>query len=116
MSDTNGPGKSRLDIIEEMIVRQERANEAAHERFEAEDKRLLTAQILMNGAMQKMNEAVERTSAAVEKTNEKVDLLVDRMITLELKMEETNGKLDALIVTVDGFIRRPPDSNLPATA
>jgi len=99
MSETNGGnGSSRLDRIEKMleshgrmkmehelaigainetIARAERANEAARERFEEEDKRLLTAQILMNGAMQKM----------------------------ALAMEETTGKLDALINTVDGIIR-----------
>jgi len=106
MSETNGGnGNSRLDRIEKMleshgrmmvdhdlaiaainetIARAERANEIARERFEAarerfeeEDKRLLTAQILMNGAMQKM----------------------------ALAMEETTGKLDALINTVDGIIR-----------
>ncbi len=63
--------------IDEMLARAELRNEAARERFEEEDKRLLTAQILMNGAMQKM----------------------------ALAMEETTGKLDALINTVDGIIR-----------
>jgi hypothetical protein len=77
MSETNGQGKSRLDRIEELIEKQVLANEAAHERFEAEDKRLLTAQILMNDAMVKMAGA----------------------------MEETTGKLNALIDTVDGIIR-----------
>jgi hypothetical protein len=38
VSETNGHGKSRLDRIEELIERQERANQAAHELFEAEDK------------------------------------------------------------------------------
>ncbi len=66
-----------IAAINEIVARTERANEAAHERFEVEDKRLLTAQILMNGAMQKM----------------------------ALAMEETTGKLDALIKTVDGIIR-----------
>jgi len=42
----------------------------------------------MNGAMQKMAET---------------------MTSLELKMEETTGKLNALIDTVDGNIRRRPD-------
>jgi hypothetical protein len=66
-----------IAAIDEIVTRAERANEAAHERFAEEDKRLLTAQILMNGAMQKM----------------------------ALAMEETTGKLDALINTVDGIIR-----------
>ena len=88
MSETNG--QSRLDRIEAIlerqgtlivsieasIERQERANEAAHERFESEDKRLLTAQILMNGALEKM---------------------LNGIITLELKMQETTEKLNALI-------------------
>jgi hypothetical protein len=88
--------------IDASIERQERANEAAHQRFEEEDKRLLTAQILMNGAMQKMADSIQK--------------MVDGMTSLELKLEETTGKLNALIETVDGIIRRPPDPNLPATA
>ena len=102
MDESNGSGKSRLDRIEEIlerhstmmisidasIERQVLANEAAHEFFQAEDQRLLTAQILMNGAMQK---------------------LVESMSTLELKMEETTAKLNALIDTVDGMIRKKPE-------
>jgi hypothetical protein len=91
MGETNG--QSRLDRIEAIIERQERKNEAAHERFEEEDKRLLTAQILMNSALEKTNIAVEK--------------MVDGMITLELKMQETTEKLNALISTVDGIIRKP---------
>jgi hypothetical protein len=115
VSETNGHGESRLDRIERIlerhssmierhdamierhdammvsidasIERQVLANEAARERFESEDKRLLTAQILMNGAMQKMAEG---------------------MVSLESKMEETTGKLNALIDTVDGVIRKRP--------
>ena len=86
MNGENGHGTSRLDRIEEMIERQMLANEAAHEQFAAENQRLLTAQILMNGAMQKMAEG---------------------MTSLEAKMEETTGKLNALIDTVDGIIRKP---------
>jgi hypothetical protein len=104
MSETNG--QSRLDRIEAIleshstmivsieasIERQERANEVAHERFKEEDKRLLTAQILMNAALEKTNIAVEKMG--------------DGMITLELKMQETTEKLNALISTVDGIIRK----------
>ena len=67
MSDTNGQGKSRLDRIEEMIERQVLANEAAHEFFREEDKRLLTAQILMNGAMQKTVQSMEKMAGTVDK-------------------------------------------------
>jgi hypothetical protein len=102
MDESNGSGKSRLDRIEEIlerhstiminidasIERQVLANEAAHEFFQAEDQRLLTAQILMNGTMQK---------------------LVESMATLELRMEETTAKLNALIDTVDGIIRKKPE-------
>jgi len=79
--------EASTDSINASIDRQIFANEAAHERFEAEDKRLLTAQILMNGAMQKM---------------------ADGMVSLELKMEETTDKLNALIATVDGLIGKRP--------
>src|SRR5579862_5499158 len=110
MSEPNGNGKSRLDRMEEIlerhsmmlvdtdqrhqasidrinasIERQVLANETAHDLFQAEDKRLVTAQILMNGAMQKMAEG---------------------MTSLALKMEKTTGKLNALIDTVDGIIRK----------
>ena len=91
MSESNGKGESRLDRIEALIEHAEkvnaeraRVNETAHERFEEGHRQLLTAQILMNGAMQKM---------------------ADGMISLEAKMEETTGKLNALIDTVDGIIR-----------
>jgi hypothetical protein len=101
MSETNG--RSRLDRIEELlerhssfhiehemrmariealIERQELANEAARERFNEEGQRLLTAQNLMNGAMQNMAEG---------------------MRALELKTEETTEKLNALIHTIDGM-------------
>ena len=80
----NGQEKSRLDRIEEMIERQVLANEAAHERFEAEDKRLLTAQILMNDAMTKMLGTMEK---------------------LETRMLESTEKFDALIHVVDGIVR-----------
>jgi hypothetical protein len=116
MDESNGSGKSRLDRIEEIlerhstmmisidasIERQVLANDAAHESFQAEDKRLLTAQILMNGAMQKL---VETTDKLVETTHK----LVESMSTLELKMEETTAKLNALIDTVDGMIRKKPE-------
>ena len=85
MSDANGQGQSRLYCIEDMIERQVMANHATRELFQAEDKRLLTAQILMNGAMKKMAET---------------------MTLLELRMEETTGKLNALIDSVGGIIRK----------
>lgn len=87
MSETNGQSKSRLDRIEEMIERQERANEAAHARFEAEDQRLLTAQILMHDAMKKVNDSLAK---AEETTNAAVARAV-------MALQKTNVKLDALI-------------------
>ncbi len=113
---TNGNGKSRLDRIEEIlerhsliflehggllqdhkaaierhdeaiariddtIERQVLASEAAHERFREEDRSLLRAQVIMH----------------------------DNMLRLELKMEETTDKLNALITTVDGIIRKIPN-------
>jgi septal ring factor EnvC (AmiA/AmiB activator) len=72
-----------IESAEQLNAARSAANGAAHDWFEAEHKRLLTAQILMSGAMQKM---------------------ADGMISLELKMAETTDKLNALIVTVDGVI------------
>ncbi len=94
MAETNGHAKTRLDRIEEMIERQVLANEAAHERFEAEDKRLLTAQILMNEAMTKTNKVMTKMIGTMEK--------------LETRMLQSTEKLDALIRVVDGVIRRGP--------
>jgi hypothetical protein len=74
--------QAAMDRIDASIERQILANEAAHERFEAEDKRLLTAQVLMNGALEKM----------------------------ALAMEETTDKLNGLIDIVDGF-RKKADGN-----
>ena len=48
--------------IDLMIERQAHANEAAHLRFPDEDQLLLTARVLMNGALQKTNAAVEAWS------------------------------------------------------
>ena len=79
----NGQGESRLDRIEAMIERQVLANEAAHERFEAEDKRLLTAHILMNDAMTRMNDAITKTLATMDK--------------LEMRMLESAEKLDEVV-------------------
>ena len=102
MTDANGQGKSRLDRIEEIIERQERANEAAHERFEAEDKRLLSAQILMNDAMKKTNIAIEKMAEGMVSLELTMEASTAKFNAL---MEETTGKLNALIDTVDGIIR-----------
>jgi hypothetical protein len=82
MAETNGQGKSRLDRIEELIERHIVANEAAHDSFRAEHKLLLKAQVVFQ----------------------------DNMNKLDLKMLETTEKLDALIHTVDEWIRRQPAS------
>jgi methyl-accepting chemotaxis protein len=137
MGESNGSGKSRLDRIEEIlerhstmmisidasIERQVLANDAAHEFFQAEDQRLLTAQILMNGAMQKVVETTDKLAETTHKLAETMHKLVETtqrvvettqrvveaMSTLELKMEETTAKLNALIDTVDGMIRKKPE-------
>jgi hypothetical protein len=87
MEETNGEGKSRLDRIEELIERSEirnaqqvTAKEAAHDRFNAQYQQLLTSQVLMTETMTK----------------------------LDIKMLETTEKLDALIQTVDDWIRHNP--------
>jgi X-X-X-Leu-X-X-Gly heptad repeat protein len=115
MSEANGHEQSRLDRIEAIlerhstmivsieasIERQERANEKAHDLFKEEDKRLLTSQILMNDAMTKMADGMTKMTDSLQK-------MADGMTKLEVKMEETTGKLNALIDTVDGIIRRVP--------
>ena len=89
MAETNGQGKSRLDRIEELIERHIVANEAAHDSFRAEHKLLLTAQVVFQDNMNRLE---------------------DNMNKLDLKMLETTEKLDALIQTVDQWIRRQPAS------
>lgn len=73
--------------IEDLMGRQVLANEEAHDEFRAGFKSLLGSQVVMNAAIQDM-------AAGMKK--------------LEVKMEETTDKLNGLIATVDGFIRRPP--------
>lgn len=89
-----------------MIERQERANQAAHERFDAaqerfeeENERLLTAQIPMNDSLQRLLDVVAKNEA-------KADTFDERMIVLESKMEEATDKLNAQISTADGLIRK----------
>jgi hypothetical protein len=93
--------------IDAMIERQVLANEIAHDEFKAGFKSLLSAQILMNGAMEKFADTSEKMGQSVEKLTQTVDKLGQRFATLEFKMEETTDKLNGLIHTVDGFIRRP---------
>jgi hypothetical protein len=77
----------------------------------------LTSQILMNGALQKlvatvekmgetMGESFKKIETAMAVVTAKQDRFAEGMISLELKMEETTGKLNALIDTVDGIIRK----------
>jgi hypothetical protein len=87
-----------LDRIEKMIDRQVLANEAAHDHFAQGNRELLTAQVLMNGALAKMTTAMETQFKEFD----------SRMVILESKMEETTDKLNGLIATVDGFVQRPP--------
>lgn len=89
MPDSNGQGQTRLDRIEEMIERHVIANEAAHDVFRAEHKLLLTAQVVFQENLNKLENNLNR---------------------LDLKMLETTEKLDALIQTVDEWIRRQPAS------
>jgi hypothetical protein len=89
MPDSNGQGQTRLDRIEEMIERHVMANEAAHDAFRAEHKLLLTAQVVFQENLNKLENNLNR---------------------LDLKMLETTEKLDALIQTVDEWIRRQPAS------
>jgi hypothetical protein len=79
--------------IDAMIERQVLANELAHDEFKAGFESLLRAQILMNGAMQRSADTADKLGKSIA--------------TLELKMAETTDKLNGLIDTVDGFIRRP---------
>jgi hypothetical protein len=73
--------------------------------------------------MQKMAAAMERTDGTIVRSEEnivkiegalvvltaKLDRFAEGMISLELKLEETTGKLNALIDTVDGIIRKKPE-------
>lgn len=81
MSDEqNGHGLSRLDRIE-------RAIESLADEFRDEHRRLLTAQILLT---------------------DRVDRLAKAQQELFNAQKQTNENLNALILTVDDLIRRPP--------
>ncbi len=77
MNPGNGQndGESRLDRIEKILEAGLLRNEAAHEEFEREHGRLLTAQVLLNDSMKQHGE---------------------NMSALELRMAETTDKLNAL--------------------
>jgi hypothetical protein len=76
--NTNGSGESRLDRLERLLEQHVIENHDAHVSFMQEHKLLLTAQVVMT----------------------------DKMSELETKMLETTDKLNALIDTVDGLIKR----------
>jgi hypothetical protein len=81
MSDEqNGHGLSRLDRIE-------RAIESLGDEFRDEHRRLLTAQILLTDRLDKLAKSQQELFDAQKQTNE---------------------NLNALILTVDDLIRKPP--------
>lgn len=81
-----------IDRIDEMIERQVLANEDAHDEFKEGYRSLLRSQVIMNAEAQKRAKESDT-----------------RMAILEVKMTETTDKLNGLIATVDGFIRRPTE-------
>jgi len=85
--EQNGHGMSRLDRIE-------RAIESLADDFRDEHKRLLTAQILL---VDRMNELTGR-----------IDKLAETVEDLAEAHKGSEERLNALILTVDDLIRRPP--------
>jgi uncharacterized hydantoinase/oxoprolinase family protein len=84
MSDEqNGQGKSRLDRLERLM--QLLIDD--HLRLSDEHKILLTAQVLQDDQLNKLTRSLKE---------------------LEVAQKETGERLDALILTVDDLIRRPP--------
>jgi hypothetical protein len=81
MNPGNGQndGESRLDNLEKVLNAGLLRNEAAHEEFEREHKRLLTAQVIFQ----------------------------DNLNILEVKMAETTDKLNALIELMNRRLSEP---------
>ena len=113
----------RMTRVEDTISRMVAANATAHERYEAEDKRLLTAQIFVTDALRKISSAVDRmvevnteTSLGLDRLTLRVDGLAQTTGHLaevmaayaahtDQRFAETTEKLDALIRIVDGMIQ-----------
>jgi transcriptional regulator GlxA family with amidase domain len=72
-------GESKLDRSEQLLAESIVRREVAHEEFEREHKRLLTAQVLFQ----------------------------DDVRTLDLKMAETTEKLNALIDLMNRHVSEP---------
>ena len=88
MSDEeNGHGKSRLDRLEEFteILLQE------HIAFAEEHKKLLTAQVVLNGQLQEIRALQKATDARLAESQ-----------------QHTDERLSALIAIVDGLIPKQP--------
>jgi hypothetical protein len=73
MSENNG--STRLDRIEqalELLI-------SDHVQFREEHKKLLTAQVLLTGQVQRIGEQVERLTEKVDRLTEKVDRVIERV-------------------------------------
>ena len=105
MSDqANGDQRGRLDRVEEILAVL--ANE--HIQFQQEHRQLLTAQVLLNDAMQKLAEAQAESEQKLAQLAEAQDLSDRKLAQLAEAQQHTDERMAALIVTVDDLIRRPP--------
>lgn len=131
MPENNGNQESRLDRMERVLdlVIQ------GHLAFQDEQKRLLTAQVVMSDQFAKLGRQVDRLGEKVERLVDKVDRIADNVERLweisgkhqerldraddeleKLRLriaelsEATDAKIHALIEVVDELIRkRPPE-------
>jgi hypothetical protein len=98
MSDEqNGNGTSRLDRMEglmQLLIDD-------HLKFSHEHNRLLTAQVVLVGRMDKLAETMEGIAQAQIRA-------AQAQIELAESQKHTDQRMDALIAVVDGLIRRPP--------
>jgi hypothetical protein len=79
----NGHGRSRLDRLEGLVE----VLMNGHIEFEAEHKRLLTAQVVLTDRLHRLTEQVSELREAQKSTDE---------------------RMNALITVVDDIVRRPP--------
>lgn len=87
---TNGHGQSRLDRLEGLVE----VLMNGHIEFEAEHKRLLTAQVVLTDR--------------IDRVTQRLDRLTEQVSELREAQKSTDERMNALITVVDGIVRRRP--------
>ncbi|MDQ2899891.1 MAG: hypothetical protein M3Y07_08840 [Acidobacteriota bacterium] len=99
MAENNGRENTRLDRIEEMIVRQVLANEEAHHDFRAELKEVFRVQVLMSDDLSKMHAVTKEHSAQIA--------------NLTVSLKHTGERVESLVSAIGEWIRRSEERKSP---